>query len=293
MASSSPAAGGTPDRRRCTSPDAEPRNLRITVEYDGTNYFGWQSQLGGGTIQQKLVGAIAAVTSQVVVLYGAGRTDAGVHALGQVANFRTRSQIPEDRFPHALNAHLPRDITVLRCEEVAPDFHAQFDAIGKLYRYRILHRPVPGALDRNRCWWIHTPLDLDAMREGARHLVGVHDFRAFGTHSGRRRSTVREITSLDIARDGDYIQLDVAGTGFLYNMVRTIVGTLWLVGKSALPPAGVAEILASRDRRRAGPVSPAHGLYLMRVFYPEPPPAPAAPGVRVEAAPDPDAEGPP
>ncbi|MBI3267767.1 MAG: tRNA pseudouridine(38-40) synthase TruA [Planctomycetes bacterium] len=249
------------------SPDSPLRNLRVTLEYDGTAYFGWQAQRGGGTVQQKLVAAIAAVTSEVAIVYAAGRTDAGVHAMGQVANFRTRSRIPADRFPFALNAHLPRDIVVLACEEASPDFHAQFHARGKLYRYRILHRGVPSALDWNRCWWIHTPLDLDRMRAAAAHLVGKQDFKALGTQTGKKKSTVREITSLDIVQEGDSVLFDVAGTGFLYNMVRTIVGTLWWVGKGALSPEALPEILQSRDRRRAGPVAPAQGLYLMRVFY--------------------------
>ncbi|MBI5365966.1 MAG: tRNA pseudouridine(38-40) synthase TruA [Planctomycetes bacterium] len=280
-----PASPAPPAHSAPPPPHAPPlRNLRLTLEYDGTAYFGWQAQAGGGTVQQKLVAAIAAVTSEVAVVYAAGRTDAGVHARGQVANFHTRCRVPVERIPHALNAHLPRDIAVLACVEAPPDFHAQFDAAGKHYRYRILHRDVPSALEWRRTWWVRTPLDLAAMRAAGRLLVGRHDFRAFATQSAQRKNTVREIASLDITREGDYIFLDVVGTGFLHNMVRTISGTLVLVGKGALPPAGVADILASCDRKRAGPVAPPQGLYMMRVFYPGDPGAPVKPPRRPAAA---------
>lgn len=247
--------------------DRPQRNVRIVVEYDGTAYEGWQSQASGNTVQDALTRAVQALTGERAVVYGAGRTDAGVHALGQVANFFTGSAIAADRLPAALNAHLPDDISVLSAEDAPPEFHAQFAAKGKTYRYRLVTRPARPAIDRNRVYWWRRPLDAEAMREAAKCLVGEHDFRAFGTETAGKENTVRRVDRLDVLRQDPYIDFVVRGNGFLYNMVRSIVGTLLLVGKGDLVPSGVKEVLESRDRRRAGPVAPAKGLTLVEVHY--------------------------
>lgn len=247
--------------------DRPERNVKVVLEYDGTAYEGWQSQASGNTIQDALVRAIQAVTGEKATVYGAGRTDAGVHAAGQVANFRTRTAIPADRLPHALNAHLPDDISVLSAEDVPPEFHAQFSARGKTYRYAVVCRPTRPSLDRNRVYWWRSELDVEAMRRAASYLVGEHDFRAFGSATSEIKNTVRRIHRLDIEFRRPYIEFWVSGNGFLYNMVRSLVGTLLLVGKGDLTAEAVEEILRSRDRRRAGPVVPAKGLTLVEVHY--------------------------
>ncbi len=254
--------------------DARERNVKLVLEYDGTAYEGWQSQASGNTIQDALVRAIQALTGEKATVYGAGRTDAGVHALGQVANFRTRSRIAAERLALALNAPLPDDISVLSAEDVPAEFHAQFAAKGKTYRYRLLCRPTRPAMERHCVYWWRTPLDVDwqsqlagRMREAAACLVGEHDFRAFGSETANKENTVRRVDRIDIVSGPPYIEFHVRGNGFLYNMVRSIVGTLLLVGKGDLAPAEVARILESRDRRQAGPVAPAKGLTLVEVYY--------------------------
>ncbi len=243
------------------------KNVKLVLEYDGTAYEGWQSQASGNTIQDGLGRAILALTGERSTVHGAGRTDAGVHALGQVANFRTSTTVPTERLALALNAHLPDDVSVVSAEEVPPEFHAQFSAKGKTYRYAVACRPSRPALDRNRVYWWRSPLDVEGMREAARCLVGEHDFRAFGTETAGKANTVRRIDRLDIDFRRPYIEFSVLGNGFLYNMVRSLVGTLLLVGKGDLLPATVKEVLESRDRRRAGPVAPAKGLTLVEVHY--------------------------
>ncbi|MEK7867718.1 MAG: tRNA pseudouridine(38-40) synthase TruA [Planctomycetota bacterium] len=243
------------------------KNVKLVVEYDGTAYEGWQSQASGNTVQDALGRAILALTGERSTVYGAGRTDAGVHALGQVANFRTRTTVPTERVPLALNAHLPDDVSVVSAEEVPAGFHAQFSAKGKTYRYVVACRRSRPALDRNRVYWWRTELDLEGMKAAAVCLVGEHDFRAFGTETAGKENTVRRIDRLDIDFRRPYIDFTVRGNGFLYNMVRSLVGTLLLVGKGGLAPAAVKEILESRDRRKAGPVAPAKGLTLVEVHY--------------------------
>lgn len=243
------------------------RNVKLVVEYDGTSYEGWQSQASGNTIQDALGRAILALTGEKSTVYGAGRTDAGVHAMGQVANFRTRTTVPTERLPLALNAHLPDDISVVSAVEVPAEFHAQFSAKGKTYRYVVACRPSRPALDRNRVYWWRSAIDVEGMIEASRCLVGEHDFRAFGTETAGKENTVRRIDRLDIDFRPPYIEFSVRGNGFLYNMVRSLVGTLLLVGKGDVQPAAMMDILESRDRRRAGPVAPAKGLTLVEVHY--------------------------
>jgi tRNA pseudouridine38-40 synthase len=243
------------------------RTLRLILEYDGTNFAGWQVQRGKRTVQGEVAKAVQRVTGERLTVHGAGRTDAGVHAEGQSAHIVTRTRISAERLSHALNAHLPPDIAVLRVDEAPGGFHAQFHAVGKTYRYRVLQRPVRSALRRDRAYLFRSPLDLDRMRGAAARLTGTHDFRAFCTEASTRGRTERRIDRLDVRREGDEVVFEVDGNGFLYNMVRTIVGTLLWVGIGKLTPDDVSAILASKDRRRAGQVIPAQGLTLVEVRY--------------------------
>jgi len=246
-----------------TSP---PRNVKLTIEYDGTDYHGWQRQANALTIQQVLEEGIERIVGHPVTLYGSGRTDAGVHALGQVANFHTRSRIPAEQFHHAINSATPPDIAVLRAEDAAPDFHAQFAATSKTYRYTTVCREVRPAIGARYVHWLRQPLDAEAMRAAAAHFVGEHDFSTFETESSREGS-VRTVTRFDIERAGDRLDFHVSSNGFVYNMVRAMVGTLIEVGSGKRPPDDIARLLAVRDRRLAGPTAPAKGLCLLRVDY--------------------------
>lgn len=242
-------------------------NVRLTIEYDGTAFAGWQRQKNKPTIQEELEKAVHALTGEWCHVQGASRTDAGVHAVGQVANVRMKLKIPPARLVHALNAHLPKEISVLDAQIVDDDFHAQFDAITKEYRYTILERPARPALFRNMVYHIRRPLDVARMRAAAKHLVGVHDFRAFCSASKTRENTVRHLHALTIERDANCVYIVVRANGFLYNMVRAIVGTLLMVGQGKMEPGEVRSILESQDRRKAGPTAPARGLTLVSVSY--------------------------
>jgi tRNA pseudouridine38-40 synthase len=246
---------------------ARKRNLRITVEYDGTRYHGWQLQKDRITVQGELQRALKEITGRRIPLVGAGRTDAGVHAEGQVANFHTESRIPARKWPEAINAHLPDDIAVVAAEEVPLDFHAQYAAVSKIYRYRILNRHARCALDRDRVHRVKAPLKVDLMREGAALLVGMHDYRAFGSEMSRKEKTVRTIHSFSVDARGKLVEFLVHGDGFLYNQVRAMVGTLVIVGTGRRPPGWVGEVLRSRDRSQAGANLPAKGLTLVEVRY--------------------------
>ena len=243
------------------------RNIKLVIEYDGTDYCGWQVQPNGPTIQEKVEAAIARITGETVRVAGAGRTDAGVHAAGQVANFHTASRLPAKRLLAALNAVLPPDIAVLSVDDAGSVFHARFSAKRKLYRYAILNRPVRPALDRWTVLYVPRPLDVEAMRDGARCLVGTHDFSSFGCNAGKDDNPVRTVRAVSVERRGELVLIDIEAVSFLYKMVRPSAGTLIAVGKGSLPPAGVAVILAARDRSRAYPTAPAHGLSLISVSY--------------------------
>jgi tRNA pseudouridine38-40 synthase len=249
---------------------AELRTLKLVLEYDGTAYGGWQRQKNAPSVQQELEERLVQMTGQPDLrVTGAGRTDAGVHALGQVASFRTPSRIPTHGFLRGLNTLLPGDVSVLSCEEAPADFDARFSARGKHYRYRILSRPARSALRDRYLWHLpgRRPLDVELMQAAAAPLRGRQDFAAFRAADCERRTTVREVTRLDVVRQGDEIVVDVEGTAFLKNMVRIIVGTLVRAGRGELDEAGVARIREGRDRSAAGMTAPAHGLYLARVFY--------------------------
>lgn len=242
--------------------------MKLTIEYDGTCYHGWQIQPNGPSIQQEIETAIGTMTRCDIKLLGSGRTDAGVHALGQVANFSCSTGITTEEFHKGLNSILPDDIVIRKVEEVSLQFHSRYDAISKQYRYNLINHPVPSAINRHFAWWIRTPLDLTAMKTGMKHLIGEHDFKAFEAAGSPRSSTVRKVFDMDICRqDKTAIAVDIHATGFLRYMVRNIVGTLVDVGLQKIPPDRVQYILESRDRSKASATAPARGLFLMNVYY--------------------------
>lgn len=244
------------------------RNIKLLIEYEGTHYHGWQTQANDRTIQETIIKAIKRITAEKVTLYGAGRTDASVHAIGQVANFSTHSRLAPERIMHALNAYLPGDIVAKRADDVPLSFNAQRGVKAKTYTYTIINSKTPSALQRNFSYLIRgQALDINRMRKAARHLVGKHDFRAFTTHSNLKQNCVRTIYLVAISRHKDLIQIKVKGNGFLYKMVRVIVGTLVLVGQGKIKPVEVKKILDSRDRGRAGPTAPGRGLCLVELEY--------------------------
>ena len=246
------------------------RNLKLTLQYDGTNYVGWQRQARGTSIQGLLEDALAPMAGGPVTVHGAGRTDAGVHALAQVATVTIGGALDPLTLARALNAALPTDVRVLTVEEVAPDFHARFSAIGKAYEYRIVNSPIVSVFLSRYVWHIPQPLDLDAMRRASMPLVGTHDFAAFQRTSRGVSSTERTVREIEWADGGGYdlpLVFRIAGDGFLRHMVRSIVGTLVEVGTGRWPASAVEAILTSRDRSRAGRTAPAHGLFLVRVDY--------------------------
>jgi tRNA pseudouridine38-40 synthase len=247
------------------------KNIKLILEYDGTNYHGWQSQAGSAlpTIQDTLERSLTSLTGEDIGTYSSGRTDAGVHALGHVANFKTTSAIPAEAWAPALNHLLPRDIRVLSSGEVSERFHSRHSALGKIYRYRILNRKAPSALFRNYAWHVERRLDLENMRSAAPFLEGEHDFSSFRSAACSARSPVRTLRRLAIEKSGDLIDISLEADAFLMHMARNIVGTLIGVGSGRYTVEDVKRILSSRDRREAGRSAPANGLYLVEVFYPE------------------------
>ena len=245
------------------------RNIKLLIEYDGTNYCGWQVQKNGVSVQEKLQKAILKITNEDCEVIGSGRTDAGVHAKGQVANFHTSSRIPEEKFAFALNAVLPCDIVIKSSEEVPGDFHARFSAKGKVYGYKLFNSRFPSAIFRNYAY--HTcyceKLDIAKMKKAAMALTGTHDFRGFMSTGSSIKDTVRTIYDIEIVQMGEFIDLKFHGNGFLYNMVRILTGTLIYTGIDRIKAEDLPEILASKDRTRAGLTAPAHGLYLEKVIY--------------------------
>ena len=243
------------------------RRIHLIVEYDGTNYAGWQRQSNALAVQQVLEETLEKLTGERRCVTGASRTDAGVHALGQSAHFDTESRIPGEKFSYALNALLPHDIRVRRSEDISPDFHARFSSVGKRYRYLFYDAPHAGAL--NRFTHVHSiyRLDDDRMRREAATLPGTHDFCAFAASGSVVKDTVRTIWRSDIERHGDEVELIVEGSGFLYNMVRIIAGTLRDIGSGKLAPGALARASDTGDRLDLGVTAPAHGLTLMEVFY--------------------------
>lgn len=241
------------------------KNYRLVIGYDGTDFRGWQRQPDGRTVQGVLEEAVFKVTRKRTVVHGAGRTDAGVHALGQVASIRGVFKLTDEVLFRALNAVLPADIRVFSLGEAPPGFHARRSARSKLYRYRIVHAPQASPLDRRYVLHWPYPLKLGAMREAARLFVRTADFTAFS--SNRDRSPMRTVTRSELRRSGDEIVYTVEAQGFLRYMVRTIVGTLLEVGRGRIRPADIEAIFGNRDRSLAGPTAPARGLTLVRVDY--------------------------
>jgi tRNA pseudouridine38-40 synthase len=253
------------------------RNIKLTFSYDGADFHGWQLQPGLPTIQGAVTDAARQITQEKIFVQGASRTDAGVHALGQVAHFKTQSQLPAAEFQRALNALLPPAIRVVAAEEVGPDFHARWQAQGKTYRYRIYRGLVLPPFEYRRALHYSGPLDENAMAVAARYFEGEHDFTSFAASAGsedddRAREMTRLIHSSEILRDPgrDEIAYVVRGRSFLRYMVRKIVGTLLEVGKERLAPTEIPQIFESRDRARSGPTVPPEGLYLVSLEYPDP-----------------------
>ncbi len=243
------------------------RNIKLLLAYDGTDFSGWQRQPDRRTVQQVLEEAIGALTGSVPATNASGRTDAGVHALGQVVHFFTASRHAPEVFAKALNATLPADVRVKGAWEMPQSFHATLDAKSKLYRYVIDNGPIADPFQLRYAHHVYHRLDTDAMNRAGSALKGRHDFHSFETNWPNRTSSVRTITGLDVSRAGDLVRVDVEADGFLYNMVRSIAGTLILVGLGRRPERWVAEALAAEDRAAAGPTSPPQGLFLARVNY--------------------------
>ena len=243
------------------------RNIKITVQYDGNRYHGWQTQPGKKTIQSELVEAVSSLVGSRIPVHGASRTDAGVSALGQAALFETDSPIPTENFPRAINGKLPKDIVVTSAEEVPKGFDLISSVTSKLYRYTIYtgkHRPV---MKLNQCWHIPQKLDANAMEKAAQMLVGKKDFKSFATAADQRKSSVRTIFRCNVTSEDNWIYMDVEGDGFLYNMVRNIVGTLVDIGRGRWQPEKIKEILEAKDRTAAGQLAPPQGLCLMWIKY--------------------------
>ncbi len=244
------------------------RNIRLTIQYEGTRYQGWQRQESSeNTIQGRLEHIISRMCGRETELQGSGRTDAGVHAMGQVANFHTDSQLSVEEMMAYINRYLPQDIAVVAATEVSERFHSRLNAVGKCYRYRVINSTVPDVFRRRCAQEVEQPLNIKAMRQAAKLLTGEHDFKAFTSAKRGKKTTVRYIDSIDISRDRDIITFTFKGNGFLYHMVRILVGTLLEVGTGARTAQSVTDILLSLDREQAGPLAPAKGLTLEEVYY--------------------------
>lgn len=243
------------------------KRVKMIVAYDGTNYCGWQIQNNGLTIEEVLNKTLTELLKEKITVTGASRTDSGVHAEGNVAVFDTENRMPADKICFALNQRLPDDIRILQSEEVAPDYHPRKQNCVKTYEYKIINRKIEIPTLRLYTHFCYYPLDVDKMREAGAYLVGEHDFKSFCTARGQAEETVRTIYSLDIEKTGDLITIRIKGSGFLYNMVRIIAGTLMKVGMGVYPPSHVEEIIDARDRNAAGPKAAAKGLTLVSLDY--------------------------
>jgi tRNA pseudouridine38-40 synthase len=242
-------------------------NIKVVLEYDGSNFAGWQQQAKGRTVEAELKRALREITGKDHTVYAAGRTDAGAHAEGQVVNFHTDGRISAQRLVAALNGRLPEDIAVLSAEMVPDDFHARYSARWRRYRYRYLDRPARPALERGRCWHVRGPLDVDAMSAAATALVGRHDWTSFCSASEPPEARVREMRSARVVRRGNFVELDLVAEGFLRGLARSIAGALAEVGRGRRPAKWVGQVLRARDRRQAPRTAPAGGLTLMEVIY--------------------------
>lgn len=243
------------------------RNIKLTIEYDGTRYYGWQRQPIGNTIQQEVEKAISKVIKEYVEVIGSSRTDSGVHAKGYVANFKTNVKMPAEKFRDSINCKLPRDIVIIKSEEVDLDFHARYSSKGKTYCYTILNREYPCAIDKDYVYYYRWKLNVEEMKKACKYFLGTHDFKAFQTPGGSVKTSIRTISDLHIETNVDKIKIYISADGFLYNMVRIIVGTLILVGSNKIKEDFVKNIIESGVRQNAGKCAPANGLCLEKVFY--------------------------
>jgi len=243
------------------------RNVKVVVEYDGTDYFGFQYQPNAPTIQGELEKVLSKIVKEKVTIYGAGRTDAGVHASGQVINFRTGGSIPIERVCVAMNSLLPPSIAAVEAQEVGDDFHARYSAKSRMYHYRILNRNVRSALESRFCWHVRSPLDVALMKDSAEPLWGIHDFSSFACADRDEGSPVRNLTEIDVRRSGEHVIVTLRANAFLRSMARIVVGTLVEVGLGRRPGSQIKEILEAADRRLAGKTAPAQGLCLKDVEY--------------------------
>lgn len=243
------------------------RRVKLTIAYDGTNYCGWQVQPNGITIEEVVNKALSKLTGENIVVIGASRTDSGVHAMGNVAVFDTNTTIPPERIAMAVNRILPEDIVVVKSEEVPLDVHPRYCDCEKTYEYHIVNTRIPIPTKRLTNYFVSYELDIEKMREGASYLVGEHDFASFCNIKTDVESTVRTVKELEILKNGNEITIRISGNGFLYNMVRIIVGTLIRVGRGFYEPKQVKEILEAKNRKAAGVTAPPHGLMLMEIRY--------------------------
>lgn len=243
------------------------KRIKLTVAYDGTNYCGWQIQPNGLTIEEVMNRTLSKLTGEDIQVIGASRTDSGVHAMGNVAVFDTETSIPAEKIAMALNQRLPEDIVIVKSEEVASDFHPRYCDCSKTYEYHIINTRIPVPTKRLTNYFVSYNLNIEDMRKAASYLVGEHDFVSFCNVRTDVENTVRTITELDILTDGEEITIRITGDGFLYNMVRIIVGTLIRVGRGFYEPEKVKEILEARDRKAAGVTAPPQGLMLMKIEY--------------------------
>ena len=243
------------------------KNVKLTIEYDGTNYCGWQKQNNEKTIQEEIEKAIYEAVGEVVEVIGSSRTDAGVHARGMVANFKTNATIPFDKFKYAINDKLPDDISIIESEEVKDEFHARYDSKGKTYCYSIINRQQKIAIGRNYAYHFKWSLDVEKMQEAAEYLLGNHDFTSFRAAACQAKSPIRTLDKLDVIRSGEEIDFIVEARSFLHHQDRNMVGTLKMVGCGQLEPRDMLKILEAKDRRCSGPNAPACGLYLNKVVY--------------------------
>lgn len=243
------------------------KNIKLTIEYDGTNYNGWQKQKQGKTIQESIEKAIGKIVKEEVSITGSSRTDSGVHAKGMIANFMTESRVPPERFREAINTKLPDDIAIIKSEEVPLEFHSRYNSKGKTYCYTLINRREKVALLKNYVYHVVEPLDIKLMEETCKYFIGKHDFSAFKTNGSSVKTTVRTISDLHIEQDEEFIKIFVTADGFLYNMVRIIVGTLVEVGLGKKKPEEVLSAINTGNREESGHCAPPNGLVLEKVYY--------------------------
>lgn len=241
--------------------------VRLTISYDGTNYCGWQIQKNGITIEEIINRELTDLLKEDIAVIGASRTDSGVHAMANIAVFDTNTKIPAEKISFALNQRLPDDIRIQKSEQVADNFHPRYCNSTKTYEYKILNRRFPDPLNRLYTHFVYMPLDVDKMKKAAEYIVGEHDFASFCSAGSQVKTTVRTVYRLDVDKKDDIITIQISGNGFLYNMVRIIVGTLMKVGLGVYPPEHIKEIIDAKDRYAAGPKAPARGLTLVEIKY--------------------------